>query len=215
MSYCNLGPYGTQLYFHDRVKALIRSRAEFAMCITETTTPPPPVTLVSAASRRAHGGAGSFDLPVPLSGTPAVEPRQNGGGAALVLTFGGPAVPQDGQLNCGQEVTVANGTCLGLSASGNQLIVNLDPVQNACVSVSLSGLAGLTGASIVRLVAQEGNITGDAGVNLMDLSMLKDQIFQPVTSAVFRLDLNCDGSINLMDLNAAKANLFATAPACP
>jgi len=38
----------------------------------------PAVTVQSAASRKVHGSAGAFDVPLALTGTPATEPRTGG-----------------------------------------------------------------------------------------------------------------------------------------
>ena len=43
--------------------------------------------LATAVSRKAHGGAGTFDIPLPLIGEPGVECRSNAGAHTLVFTF--------------------------------------------------------------------------------------------------------------------------------
>ena len=46
-----------------------------------------PLQLTTAVSRKTHGGAGTFDIPLPLSGEPGVECRSSGGNHTLVFTF--------------------------------------------------------------------------------------------------------------------------------
>ena len=41
----------------------------------------------SAVSRLTHGGAGNFDIDMPLTGTAGVECRNGGGNYTLVVTF--------------------------------------------------------------------------------------------------------------------------------
>ena len=46
-----------------------------------------PLQLTTAVSRKTHGGAGDFDINLPLSGEPGVECRNSGGNHTLVFTF--------------------------------------------------------------------------------------------------------------------------------
>jgi hypothetical protein len=170
--------------------------------------------LVAAASRRTHGGSGDFDLPLSLS-TAQLDPRANGAAARIVLRFDGPAAASDGQINCGQEILMTHGTCEAVTGeSSDTLVVELTLDQNACVTVAVSGLLDLVGASEVRVLTHEGNVTGDEAVNLLDLQAVKADLFNPVTGDSFLSDVNCDGAINLLDLQTVKANLFQPA-ACP
>src|SRR4029077_18618769 len=45
------------------------------------------VAVLSGVSRKVHGAAGTFDVPLPLSGAPAVECRNTGGNHTFVFTF--------------------------------------------------------------------------------------------------------------------------------
>jgi hypothetical protein len=49
----------------------------------------PPITPTQAVSRKVHGTAGTFDINLPLNGTPGVECRTGGANAEhqIVLTF--------------------------------------------------------------------------------------------------------------------------------
>ena len=170
--------------------------------------------LVSAKSRRQHGAAGTFDIMLPLVGA-AVEPRQVGANAQVILTFDEAPPATDGSFNCGQEVVVTNATCSSVSAAGNNLTVNLSSAQkNACVTLGVSGIVGLTGDTNVSFITHEGNADGNTSVNILDLQAIKNQLNQPLTNANFTTDVNVSGTVNILDLQASKNNLLQPA-ACP
>jgi len=172
-----------------------------------------PLVLLSAASRRQHAVAGNHDINLPLSGTPAVEPRQAGTAPRIVLNFSTP-LPV---LTCA-NFTIVNGACTGVSTFGSSATLSLSPaslLKNTCLKVTATGIVGLTGDTDVAVRLHEGNVTGDANVNLLDLQSIKGQLFQPVTGANFRADVTVNGTINLLDLQAGKSNLFVAPGACP
>jgi hypothetical protein len=177
-------------------------------------------TLTQAASRRTHGGAGPFNIDLPLSGTAAIEPRRNGSAPQLVLTFDGAIEAVDGSADCGQEVVITNGACQNVVISGATLTVNMTYTKNQCTTATLTGLRGaggggaMTGDNNVSVRMHEGNVNGDTAVNLSDLQSIKGQLLTPVNAGSFRSDVTCDGSINLSDLQAVKANLLQSAT-CP
>ena len=159
-------------------------------------------TLVSAASRLTHGGAGTFDIAMPLTGTSGVEDRTSASYNA-VFTF-------DGSVASG-EVLVASGTAnVGpISFSGNTMTAQL---------------TGVTGAEVVTLRVQNINgdgqqhgdvpfgfltadVNGNRTVNATDVSLTKSQSGQPVDATNFKSDINANGSINASDAAAVKASL--------
>src|SRR5216110_369032 len=79
------------------------------------------LTLLSAASRLTHGGAGTFDISMPLTGTSGVEDRGSSTYNA-VFTF-------DGAVTSGQ-VTVLSGTATvgAILFSGNTMTAQLTSV---------------------------------------------------------------------------------------
>jgi hypothetical protein len=174
-----------------------------------------PLTLVSASSRRTHGSTGDFDLNLPLAGNPGVEPRSvTAGVPQLVLNFDQLPVADDGNLSC-NEISLVNATCQSVVLSGNALIVRHTPAPNACVTVTVSGLAGLTGNATFSFLVHGGNANGDAQVNLVDINLLKIELFRSLTADNFVCDVNADGGINLMDLSDAKANMFVPTNCAP
>src|SRR5205823_1381171 len=81
-------------------------------------------TLLSAASRLTHGGAGTFDIAMPLTGTSGVEDRASSTYNA-VFTF-------NGAVTSG-EVSVLSGTATvgPISFSGNSMTAQLTGVTTA------------------------------------------------------------------------------------
>jgi hypothetical protein len=159
------------------------------------------VNLASAASRLTHGPAGTFDVNMPLTGVSGVECRSATTYNA-VFTF-------DAPVTSGQ-VTVVGGTATvgAITFNGNSMTAQL---------------TGVTTAEIVTLHTQ--NINGDGQphgdvpfgflvadadasrvVGKSDLTLVKSQANQPVTSANFREDLTADGRIRSSDGNLVRAN---------
>ncbi|MDQ6654959.1 MAG: multicopper oxidase domain-containing protein, partial [Verrucomicrobiota bacterium] len=87
-----------------------------------------PIAPVRIVSRKTHAAAGTFDIDLPLTGTPGIECRT--GGAAnsyqLVFTFAAPI------SFSGASVTSGTGAVSSSSGSGtNTVMVNLTGVANA------------------------------------------------------------------------------------
>ncbi len=173
----------------------------------------PPFILLSAVSRKTHGKYGDFDLVLPLDhAEAAIEPR-NGGPTMIVLTFSEDIEPATSCAN----IILSGGACQNVSVNGSELAVTLSGVaQNACLSLTLDGLASasakpLTGDADVHVRVILGEANGLVPVNILDLSTVKAQLFQPVTADNFRADVYPDGAIDVRDLSATKSNLSKTA----
>lgn len=175
---------------------------------------PGDLVLTSAASRRSHDASGTFELDTPLSGDPVTEPRMNGDVPQMVLTFSGTPAATDGSIDCGSEVVVTNGTCNATSVSGSDLIVDMTFDNNACVTIAVNHLDGLTGDTDVQVLVRQGNVNQDIHINVVDLQEVKNHIFQPVDPSNFIYDVTSDGTINVIDLQETKNNLF-TSVSCP
>jgi hypothetical protein len=165
-------------------------------------------TLATAASRKTHGGAGTFDLALALGGTPTVEPRI-GGADWLVFTFSEAIRPADGVLDA-TEFSVANAAFASATITGNQLAVRLSSVVNkARTTISFRGLEDVAGNAvvgtsgvIVRSLYGDVNRTGI--VNSTDIALVKSASGQAVTLASYLLDVNASGSINSTDISVVK-----------
>ena len=169
--------------------------------------PVPALQLSSAVSRKTHSGAGDFDIPLPLSGTPGVECRTSGssGDYQFVFTF-------SNNVESGNAaVTGGTGTVSGSPVvSGNTMTVNLTGVDNMqTLTVTLSGVTDQflqvladTAVSANMLI---GDTNGNGTVNASDVAQTKGQIGQPVASGNFRTDVNANGAINATDTAIVKS----------
>ena len=183
----------------------------YSLGIKRQTMVPP--TLAAAVSRRQHGGAGEFDIPLALQSPATIEPRTGGAMRQLVLTFDQEVEAMDGTADC-SEVTVTNGACQAVSIAGGEMTIDMTFNNNTCVSVEVNGIGGaggglpLAGDNDVRLVVHQGNVSADEDVNVIDLQDVKNHAFEPVDATNFIYDINCDGEINVIDLQATKNNVF-------
>jgi outer membrane protein assembly factor BamB len=172
------------------------------------TVPVPALQLTSAVSRKTHGAAGTFDIPLPLSGSPGVECRTGGatGDYTQVFTF------TNNVTSGNASVTGGIGSVSGMPVfSGNTMTVNLTGVANAqTLTVTLSGVTDEfsqvlpdTPVSVDILI---GDTNGNGVVNATDVAQTKAQVGQPVTSSNFRTDVNASGIINATDVAIVKAH---------
>jgi len=172
------------------------------------TVPVPALQLTSAVSRKTHGAAGTFDIPLPLSGSPGVECRTGGatGDYTQVFTF------TNNVTSGNASVTGGIGSVSGMPVfSGNTMTVNLTGVANAqTLTVTLSGVTDEfsqvlpdTPVSVNMLI---GDTNGNGVVNATDVAQTKAQVGQSVTSSNFRTDVNASGIINATDVAIVKAH---------
>ena len=205
--------------FSDRGGDLIPSGTGFIVRKAPTATGQPafwtnsfPVQATKAVSRKAHGGAGTFDIDLPFSGTPGVECRQSGGNHRVVFTFASPVTVD------GATVTSGTATSSGptLSNGGTEVTVDLSGVSNVQrVTVTLLGVSDGTSKNdvAVRMGILPGDTNGSGGVNASDIGQTKAQSGQPVSATNFRQDVNISGgSINASDIGLVKANSGTSLP---
>lgn len=172
-----------------------------------------PATVVpqSVVSRRTQGGAGDFDIALPLTGSAGIESRTGGSSGAytLVLTFLTPVSVQN------VAVTSGLGSVISTTSVGSQMVVNLDGVSNAQrLTVTFSGLNdGVnTGDLVVPIHFLAGDVNANATVNATDKAQVQASVGQPVTAANFRLDVTGDGSISSADVAVVKAGSGSAVP---
>jgi hypothetical protein len=169
-------------------------------------------TLQAVASRKVHGAAGIFNLPLSLVPTnPSTEPRQ-GPAATIVLTFN--------KALTGANVTVTEGTATAGAPqfSGNDVVVNLTNVSDQqYVTVSLTNVAstdgGTGGSGSVRIGFLASDVNQSRAVTIADLGLVNEQLSQPVTAANFLLDIDASGTLTLADKGITNANLTGNLPA--
>jgi len=165
----------------------------------------------SAFSRKVHGGAGTFDVPLPLTGNVGVECRSGGAtndyqmiiNFATSVTVGGAAV------------TSGTGSVSTFSVSGSQVTVNLTGVTNVQrITVTLFDVNDGThmGDVPISMGVLIGDVNGNAVVNASDVSLTKSQVGNPVTSSNFREDVNVNGTISATDVALVKSKVGTALP---
>jgi hypothetical protein len=171
----------------------------------------------SVVSRKTHGTAGTFDINLPLTGSPGIECRSGGanGDYTLVFNFAN-------TLAGVGAASVTNGTGSVASShidstDAHNYFVNLTGVGNAqVVTVSLSNVTDSAGDFSSAVSASMGVLVGDTNgdgfVNSADISQTKSQSGTAVTSANFREDVNADGFINSADISLVKSKSGTALP---
>ncbi|CAN5583732.1 hypothetical protein BH20VER1_BH20VER1_23780 [soil metagenome] len=165
--------------------------------------------LQEVVSRKAHGEAGTFDIPLPLSGPRGIECRTSGanGNHTLVFKFGAPITGVGSAA-----VTSGSGTVAGTreGESPQELVVDLTGVSNAQVlTVTLGNVTdacGNTAANIsVPLGVLLGDTTNNGAVNSSDVGLTKSHSGQTATTSNFRSDVTVNGAINASDVSVIKS----------
>jgi hypothetical protein len=172
----------------------------------------PAPNFVGAASRKVHGAAGAFDLPLNAATTsPTTEPRQ-GPAQTIVFTFDKPIGAA--------TVAIIEGTLAAAAPAfgGNDVVVGLTGVtdhQYATISLTnVSSLDGGTGGSgSVRIGFLIGDVNQSRVVSVGDLGLVNAQLAQPVTAANFLKDVNATGTLTVGDKGITNANLTRSLPA--
>ncbi len=171
-----------------------------------------PLQLASVVSRKTHGPAGTFDVDLPLSGSPGVECRSSGGNHTLVFTFSNPVVSGNA------AVTSGTGTVAGSPIfSGSTMTVNLTGVTDQQqITVTASNVMDSFGQTLpdtaVNAVMLIGDSSANATVNASDVAQTKAQVGVAVDSSNFRSDINASGDINATDVIQVKVNIGHSVP---
>ncbi len=169
----------------------------------------------TAVSRNTHGGAGTFDIALPLTGSLGVECRSGGasGNFQIVTTFAAPVTITTATVTPGNGGTAA---VAGLPVvNGNQVMVNLTNVSNAqTLAVNLIGVNdGSTTENVsVPMGVLIGDVTGNRTVNSSDVSAIKTRSGQNVTASNFRHDVVISSTINSTDLALVKSKTGTAIP---
>ena len=162
----------------------------------------------SAVSRKVHGAAGAFDIPLPLSGNVGIECR-NDSNFQMVVDFPSPITVG------GAAVTSGAGSVSNASVNGSQVTIDLTGVANAQVlTVTLNNVNNGAGVGDVPISmgVLAGDVNGNGSTSAADVAQVKSQAGVAVTSANFRADVNFGGTINAVDVSAVKANVGTMLP---
>ena len=167
-------------------------------------------TLASAVSRKVHGAAGTFDLPLSMMSTnPTTEPRQSST-ATIVMTFDAAII------SANVAVTEGTATAGSLTFSGNDVIVPLTGVTDQqYVTISLTNVSSTVstgGSGSIRLGFLVGDVNQNRVVTLADLGLVNAQLAQVVTAANYLKDVNASGTLTVADKGITNANLTRALP---
>ena len=166
-------------------------------------------TAQSAFSRKVHGGAGTFDVPLPLTGNVGVECR-SGPTYQMIVNFASAVTVES------VAVTSGTGNVDSFSGSGtSQITINLSGVTNVQrIMVTLHNVndGTSTGDVPVSMGVLVGDTTGNGTVNAGDVSQTKSQVGATVTSSNFREDVNANGQITATDVALVKSDVGTSLP---
>ena len=172
---------------------------------------PPPPTPTAAVSRKTHGGAGTFDIDLPLTGNVGIECRS--GGAAndyqMIINFANSVTVESA------SVTSGTGSVSSFSVSGSQVTVNLTGVTNVQrITVTLHNVNdGMHSGNVpVFMGVLVGDVNGNAVVNASDVALTKAQVGQTVGGSNFREDVNANGTISAADVALVKSKVGTALP---
>jgi hypothetical protein len=175
------------------------------------------INVQSAVSRKTHGSVGAFNVPLPLSGTPGIEPRSGGATrdhTMIVNVTGTGTISVNGtpqaQVTAGSAAIGSNGVGNGgfVNVTGSTVTIPLTNVQNAQrLAVTLNQVHdGTTTRSItIPMNVLLGDTNSSGGVNATDISQVKAASGAALGIANFRLDLNASGAINATDISVVKS----------
>ncbi|HEY8666149.1 MAG TPA: Ig-like domain-containing protein, partial [Tepidisphaeraceae bacterium] len=188
------------------------SAAGPALAVAIDTVAP---TLLSAASRKTHGSAGTFDLALNLGDatTATVEPRRNAAGDLLVFNFSESITGSAGTVSA-MQFPATNAAFTAAATSAGVLTLTLNSATDASVvSVGLNGLfdvAGnaLAGTTVVYLRVLDGDVNQTTSVSVSDLQGVKNHLLEDVTAGNFLFDVNVSGGISVSDLQEVKNHLL-------
>ena len=166
---------------------------------------------INAVSRKVHGAAGTFDIGLPLAGTPGIECRSGGAtnNYQIVVTFGGPVTFSAAQ------VTQGTGSVSSTSTNNNQVFINLTGVTDAqTIQVTLVSVNdGVTTANVtIPMSILVGDTNADRSTDAIDTSQTKSQSGKAITNANFREDVNVDGFIDAIDVSLIKSKSGTALP---
>jgi len=163
-----------------------------------------PLEVTRTVSRKTHGNAGTFDIDLPLTGTPGIESRGSGDANShqLIVSFPSPVTFSSATVQSGSA------TVESAAATGSQVTVNLANVANAQrLTIALSGVSdgSSTTEIIVPMSVLLGDVNGSAVVTASDIGQAKAQSGEPVSQANFRSDVNANGAITASDVGLVKS----------
>jgi hypothetical protein len=175
----------------------------------------PGIWLQSTTSRKSHGGAGSFEVNLPLDGS-GIECRT--GDYTMVFRFANTlsavTSASASSTGTGPNPTI---TSKGIGIDAHEYIVNLSNVPNGQrTGVTLNGVTDSAGNTATTLTGTMGVLVGDVSANKVvsntDVAAVKGQVAAPVSGSNFRDDINANGVISNTDVSLTKTQVGTTLP---
>ncbi len=166
-----------------------------------------PLLLTAVQSRKTHGSAGTFDLPIDrtqtIGGSVTVEPRAIGSGHRIVFQF-------DGTITSTGTVTVSPNLPVSTTFTPNEIVVTFSNASdNQRVAITLANINGTVSPPTVALGFLLGDVNNSRSVNASDISGVKARSGVVVSSANAVYDVNASGGISAADISAIKARAAA------
>ena len=168
--------------------------------------------LVSTVSRRVHGAAGTYNLPLSSVVTnPTTEPRI-GPSQTIVFTFDKPVSAATATITEGVASAGAP------TFSGSDVFVNLSGVNNQqYVTVALTNVSsvdgGTGGGGSIRIGFLAGDVNQNRVVTVADVGLINAQLAQVVNAANYLKDVTVSGTLTVADKGIANINLTKALPA--
>jgi hypothetical protein len=171
-------------------------------------------------SRKTHGAAGTFDLPLDPAGaasgtTITVEPRQAVSGShTIVITFNSAVSAAEypaANIAATQVAGGAGALPTTVSYSGSSVIITVGnagtPVPNGRrIQVTATGAGAATGLNpSIVFGTLVGDVNNSRGVTSADITQVRSTSGATVTGANFRNDLNVSGGITSADITVVRS----------
>jgi hypothetical protein len=222
-TYSSPGDYPARLTVHDSVGHASVNQAQVIIQVTGGVPP-----LSGVVSRRTHGGAGDYDIILTPSAPFAVESRSAdaNGNYTLVFSFQNTLNTLTPVTSISATATTSSGT-VNLPAPTGSLsgtdahlyTVTVSGVPNASyLVVTLNGVtdsAANHGNVSAEMGVLLGDVNGSARVDAADVSSVRQQTLQTITTSNFRNDINTSGRIDAADVSVARQQTLTSLPPTP
>ena len=114
-------------------------------------------------------------------------------------------------------VSSGTGSITSAIVQNGDYVVNLTGVTTAqTITVTLTGISDTAGNSTASLAVPMGVLVGDVNVSRRvdgsDVSLIRQQNFQTISTSNFREDVNASGRIDGTDVSIARQQNFSVLP---
>lgn len=166
--------------------------------------------LLSAVSRQTHGAAGTFDIPLPLTGEPGLECRQ-ASSYTVVLNFNNPIASGNVSVSSG---TATAGTPVIAGKTMSVTLSGVTDVQKVTVALNniTSTAAQTLPASSVSMNVLMGDVNASKSVSSSDVGQAKAAATGTVDATNFRADVIMSGTVNSSDIGFVKSRVGFSVP---